>query len=122
MEAASIQAQASQNPMSQAGKARMVTRTIGFRLGPLEVDYSTRQVEFDASRFGQAGQDSRSAPHCDASAAGDEVSARLAAARGETAANHPDPLWRRALTAYARAAGQAGQDPDQTSPLLTAVG
>ena len=45
-----------------------------------------------------------------------------ASARCDPASDHPDPQWRRALAAYARAAGQTDQEPDQASGLLTAVG
>jgi hypothetical protein len=75
-------------------KARVVTRAFGIRLGPIAVDYTFKQMEVDPGSSGQPQDQSRQ---------------QAAAQAQQAASTHPDPTWRRGLTAYARAGSQLGQ-------------
>ncbi|GAB6037085.1 hypothetical protein JCM15519_16440 [Fundidesulfovibrio butyratiphilus] len=116
MEASSALGEASQITLLQTLKARVVTTAIGFRIGPLGVDYSSQRVELDPDKqdSGQSGQPSLDQTY-------QQAKARFEAAADQThiqsiAASHPDHQWRKGLSAYAKAQGALA---DSTPTLVT---
>jgi hypothetical protein len=110
MEASSQVRQASQNQLLASVSARVITRAFGLRLGGFGVDYTSKQVVVDPE-----GQTARKQPDT----AGQTFNSELdrtglreqvfdapwseAVQTPEPAPNHPDPVWRKGLQAYARA-------------------
>jgi hypothetical protein len=110
MEASSQIRQASQNQLSEALTARVVTRAFGIRLGGFGVDYTSKQVTVDpGAQTGNTSQDTN----------GQAFETELSRERlrdqifdtpwqepspeQQAASSHPDPAWRRGLQAYAKA-------------------
>ena len=100
---------ASQLALLKSLKARVVTTAIGFRIGPLGVDYSSKRVEIDPEEAStnQEGQSGSRQAFEQALARGEAAgtAARLEDATAK-ANSHPDPAWRRGLAAYAKASAQ----------------
>jgi hypothetical protein len=126
MEAANAIRDASQNSALDAGTARMVTKAFGLRLGALEVDYTTRKVEFPV----QAGSSGNGKPANilealfrgdSGQAAGPSQTQEMDTAALDAASSHPDPLWRRGLTAYARTKDQLRRDAANATRAVLAV-
>ncbi|GFK94711.1 hypothetical protein NNJEOMEG_02558 [Fundidesulfovibrio magnetotacticus] len=101
-----------QSPVQEPLKARVVTRSLGVRLGGFGVDYTSRRVVVDPGP-GQAGDQAQAQAAAKALA---EAAARQAGAERvfeadwsdptpefTPAPDHPDPVWRRGLRAYAKA-------------------
>lgn len=117
MEASSAIRDASQITLLQTLKARVVTTAIGFRIGPLGVDYSSRRVELDPEKpdSGQSGQPSLDQAYQQAK---NRFEAQSASTQTQSiAANHPDPQWRKGLSAYAKAQNALAD----TAPTVVAV-
>jgi hypothetical protein len=98
MEAVTAQSEASQRLVMETMKARVVTRAFGIRLGPIALDYTFKQMEVDPGATGQAQ---------------DQTRQEAAAQAQQTVSTHPDPTWRRGLTAYAQASAQLGPQASQ---------
>lgn len=103
--ATSASQDASQLALIKSLKARVVTTAIGFRIGPLGVEYSSKRVEIDPKT-----SSSDQEPESNARQAFEQTQVRQdaleAAQLDDTAAkaqNHPDPTWRKGLAAYAKA-------------------
>lgn len=116
MEASSALGEASQITLLQTLKARVVTTAIGFRIGPLGVDYSSKRVELDPEKpdSGQNGKPSLDQAYQQAKARFETAS--LQTELQSVASNHPDPQWRRGLSAYAKAQSAL---TDSTPTLVT---
>lgn len=110
MEATGQIRQASQNQAFEAVKARVITRAFGIRLGGFGVDYSSKQVVVDQD--GQTGGAKRdtTGQAFETEIERERLREQMSAAQPGDSASDPqqasspqDPMWRRGLTAYAKA-------------------
>jgi len=110
MEASSQIRQASQNQISEALTARVVTRAFGIRLGGFGVDYTSKQVTVDpGTKTGKTDQDTRGQAF-ETEMGRERLREQIfdtpwqeAATQQQAASSHPDPVWRRGLQAYDKA-------------------
>lgn len=107
---ASTTSQTSIRTASEVLKARVVTRTLGVRLGGFGVDYTSRQVVLDPEASAGEAPLREAARTLTESAARSQAAERVydASWREPTpdaapVPDHPDPAWRKGLRAYAKA-------------------
>ena len=132
MEASSQIRQASQNQVSEALKARVVTRAFGIRLGGFGVDYTSKEVTVDPggqNKTGQTGQDTRGQAfetEMDRERLREQIfdapwQEAAAPQQQQAAASHPDPVWRKGLQAYAKAKNMLLADSARAGSTRLAV-
>lgn len=107
---ASAANQASSRMASEVLKARVVTRSLGVRLGGFGVDYTSRQVVLDPEASAGEAPLREAARTLTDSVARSQAAERVHDASWREPApdvppapDHPDPAWRKGLRAYAKA-------------------
>lgn len=127
MEASPTIGQASREQSFEALKARIVTRAFGIRIGGFGVDYTSKKVTVDPDEKAQEkSRDTRSQAFA-TEMAREALRERLLNTAGSGQAgqaarsSHPDPLWRRGLTAYAKAMDMFQADAAREASTTLAV-
>lgn len=130
MEASPAIGQASREQAFEALKARVVTRSFGIRIGGFGLDYTSKKVTVDPDeKAKQSGRDTRGqefATEMDRERLRQMLydtpwSGSAQAGQSSQASSHPDPAWRRGLTAYARARDMLRADAARASGTTLAV-
>jgi len=110
MEPTSQVRQASTAQAREALKARVVTRSLGVRLGGFGVDYTSKKVVLDPESSAREAQVQETARNLTESVARSQSDERVFEAAWRDPApdvppapDHPDPAWRKGLRAYAKA-------------------
>jgi hypothetical protein len=124
--AAQLSAYSTPSPGQAAGVAKMVTQSYGFRLGPLGIEYSRKEVEFSsptgdaaANAGGVSGQDdltARSAAAHSMRLIQDQMAASEA---GEEPGEQGVSILPRGLAAYAQSA--LGKDKGRRGSVQAVV-